>query len=322
MNEITGTSGDDSLSGSLADETIKGSGGEDTITGGDGNDVIYGGYGGTLNLGTLSYSFGGEYVDDDYQINSLEIPNTVQSGDRFWVVIHDHVYTKAIQLEVHDLGGGDFSLQVVDAKYDTETVFSSIDGDFQAIQDHFNSSGNWMPTVESLSGYGYGLHNISVDGVSYSGFLSTTSPTTFSRPDDAADSIDGGLGNDTIYGELGNDTIDGGGGDDLINGGVGDDLMTGGSGDDTFELASPGTEAGHNTITDFNTGNSGAIDDGDQSNNDLVDLSAYYNETTLAAWNAANPTQQYANPIAWMRADQNDDGVLNASEAGWTALAR
>lgn len=41
-----------------------------------------------------------------------------------------------------------------------------------------------------------------------------------------------------------------------------------------------------------------------------MDLSAFYNETTLAAWNAANPGQRYASPLAWLRTDQADDGIL------------
>jgi hypothetical protein len=85
-------------------------------------------------------------------------------------------------------------------------------------------------------------------------------------------------------------------------------------GNDTFIVSS-----GADVITDFNSGNTGAIDDGNQSNNDFVDLSAYYNSTTLAVWNANNPGNQFSNPLGWLRADLAEDGVLNAAEAGWTA---
>ncbi|MDG1082656.1 MAG: Hint domain-containing protein [Planktotalea sp.] len=125
------------------------------------------------------------------------------------------------------------------------------------------------------------------------------------------DSIDGGAGNDTILGDGGNDTILGGGnndsieggaGNDSIDGGTGDDTVTGGGGDDVFVF---GAGDGGDVITDFNTGNSGALDDGDQTNNDFLDLSPYY-ET-----------------IFDVREDLNDDGILNQSNGvatGSTAL--
>lgn len=125
------------------------------------------------------------------------------------------------------------------------------------------------------------------------------------------DSIDGGAGNDTILGDGGNDTllgggnndsIEGGAGNDSIDGGTGDDTVTGGGGDDVFVF---GAGDGGDVITDFNTGNSGALDDGDQTNNDFLDLSPYY-ET-----------------IFDVREDLNDDGILNQSNGvatGSTAL--
>jgi Ca2+-binding RTX toxin-like protein len=125
------------------------------------------------------------------------------------------------------------------------------------------------------------------------------------------DSIDGGAGNDTILGDGGNDTllgggnndsIEGGAGNDSIDGGTGDDTVTGGGGDDVFVF---GAGYGGDVITDFNTGNSGALDDGDQTNNDFLDLSPYY-ET-----------------IFDVREDLNDDGILNQSNGvatGSTAL--
>ncbi len=117
------------------------------------------------------------------------------------------------------------------------------------------------------------------------------------------DQIDGGDGADTVYGNgsadsisggAGDDEIYGGGGTDTIDGGEGDDLLTGGGWDDTF-IYSPGD--GHDTITDFNTGNTGTLNDGDSTNNDFIDLSGHYD----------NLSELYA--------DQADDGILNQSNA-------
>ena len=91
-----------------------------------------------------------------------------------------------------------------------------------------------------------------------------------------------------------NDIVDAGDGDDFIDAGAGNDTITGGGGDDTFVY-----EAGDglDEITDFNAGNSGSINDGDQSNNDFLDLSDFYDDITE------------------VREDFNDDGVLNQSNA-------
>ncbi|MBB5514711.1 Ca2+-binding RTX toxin-like protein [Rubricella aquisinus] len=108
------------------------------------------------------------------------------------------------------------------------------------------------------------------------------------------DIIDGGADDDTIDGGNNNDTIDGGSGNDTITGGAGNDTLTGGTGNDVFIA---GTVAGElptgDTITDFNN-SSGDIRDGDTTNNDFIDLSAFY--TSLRD----------------LRADQ-DDGVLDSA---------
>jgi len=91
---------------------------------------------------------------------------------------------------------------------------------------------------------------------------------------------------------LGADTIAGGAGNDTLDGGAGDDTLTGGAGDDDFVYI-----GGADVITDFNSGNSGSITDGDPNNNDFIDLSAYYDRLT-ELW-----------------ADQADNGVLDQSNA-------
>ncbi|MFW2589986.1 Hint domain-containing protein [Sagittula sp. SSi028] len=90
----------------------------------------------------------------------------------------------------------------------------------------------------------------------------------------------------------GNDTLQGGAGNDRLLGGTGNDRLTGGAGDDRFFYAAGD---GHDTITDFNTGNSGTLSDGNATNNDAIDLSAFYDS------------------IFELHADQADDGILNQS---------
>lgn len=121
--------------------------------------------------------------------------------------------------------------------------------------------------------------------------------------DDGNDTVFGGTGNDRIDGGVGDDVLSGDDGNDTLVGGAGNDTLTGGGGADVFQVA------GADLITDFDAAN--GIGDGNPANNDFVDLTTFYNETTLAAWNAANPGQIYASPLAWLRADQADNGILN-----------
>ena len=79
--------------------------------------------------------------------------------------------------------------------------------------------------------------------------------------------------------------------------------MKGGDGVDVF------TTEGADLIADFGAGNTGPLTDDDSANNDFVDLTSFYNATTLAVWNAADPGQTHATPLAWLRADQAN-GVL------------
>lgn len=124
--------------------------------------------------------------------------------------------------------------------------------------------------------------------------------------------VDGGAGDDFISGLAGDDTLLGGAGDDTIDGGAGADILTGGDGADVF--IADGTA---DTITDFDT--STGIDGGVSDDNDFVDLTGFYNDDNLAAWNAANPAQTYKTPLQWMRADQADGSL---GEAGNLRIER
>ena len=112
---------------------------------------------------------------------------------------------------------------------------------------------------------------------------------------DGADSLAGGIGNDSLSGGIGNDTLLGDDGNDTLDGGTGNDVLTGGAGDDTFVYS-----GGNDQITDFNTGNTGALNDGIETNNDFIDLGTYYGN------------------IFDLRADFADDGILNQSNFATT----
>lgn len=127
------------------------------------------------------------------------------------------------------------------------------------------------------------------------------------------DYLRGYAGNDTLFGKDGNDTLEGWDGNDYVNGGAGNDILYGGTGNDTF-LGGSGNDSilggggndtfvyapgdGNDPITDFNTGNTGTLNDGNSTNNDFIDLSGFYDN------------------IRELHADQADDGILNQSNNG------
>lgn len=142
-------------------------------------------------------------------------------------------------------------------------------------------------------------------------------PNTTTGNDDSVvagagnDTVLSGVGDDTIRAGEGDDSVNAGVGDDLIEGGAGNDILTGGDGDDTFIYVEGD---GADTITDFGAGESGSDTDGDQSNNDFIDLSSFYNATTLAEVNAASTVKDYGSALAMLRADAADgkiDGVID-----------
>lgn len=118
---------------------------------------------------------------------------------------------------------------------------------------------------------------------------------------------------DTIDGGAGDDNIIAGAGDDYITGGLGNDGISGGTGDDTF-VYNDGD--GADRIFDFGSDDSGSINDGDHTNNDFVDLTGFYNTTTLANVNGsdADPTNDYETALGLLRADAADgtiDGIID-----------
>lgn len=113
--------------------------------------------------------------------------------------------------------------------------------------------------------------------------------------EDGDDTLTGPHDQNVMYGLGGDDDLTGGSGDDTLDGGAGNDSLTGGAGNDVFAVST-----GHDTISDFNTGNTGALDDGDSSHNDFVDLSGHYDH------------------LSELYADQADDGILNQSNTTGT----
>jgi hypothetical protein len=336
---ITSSTGDDSLTGGFGNDIINGQGGDDILHGDTGvpgswhyetydYDFIRGhGQAFDIEDGTRTAS---GYVSD---FNEGGLTNTIRgttaAPDDFGVI-----YTSTLNVTT----GGTYRLTTASDDGSTIQIFDSagnpvsFNNQTGGTLDHLNNdfhqgtTSRWGDAVlnsgetytiqirywenqggDALSGTITGPDTTGTENLLTTDMIGVPPGPEYSVTGVPAgvegnDSLDGGAGNDTISGEGGNASMDGGTGNDSVDGGTGDDTVAGGDGDDVFVFEAGD---GDDVITDFNTGNSGALNDGDQTNNDFLDLDPFYGS------------------ISEVRDDLNDDGILNQSTGvatGSTAL--
>ena len=274
---LLGGAGNDTLDGGTGDDTIgswSGEAGDDLIHGGDGNDSIIGGMGDDTVYGDAG----------DDTISGGGGSDTLYGGDGSdsFGISDDH----DSDVIIGGTGGSDWDLVSFWDVVSTGGVSVTFTGDGAGSYAFNGTSGTGSFTeIEAVSGT---QHGDAVDA-------SASAADIFLWGDDGDDTLTGGSGADTLFGGAGADVLDGGSGADTLTGGTGDDTLAGGAGDDTFVYAAGD---GADTFTDFNLGNSGTLSDGDSTNNDFIDLSAFYDD------------------IWELHADFADDGVLNQSNDG------
>ncbi|MBB3994401.1 hypothetical protein GGR95_002046 [Sulfitobacter undariae] len=318
---ITGSSGSDTLTGGLGGDTINAGAGDDMISG-DGPVA------GAWYFETYNYNFGradGQAFDiedgtgtgsgyvTDFDVDNLtnSLRGTSGDPDDFGVIL-----TSTLNVTV----GGSYRLTTRSDDGSTIQIFDSngnaLDFNNQSggVRDYLNNDyhqgattrygdvtldPNETYTIQIRYWENAGAETLSATisgpdtGNTSQSLL--TSPMVGSPPASGyppTGTAAGVEGDDVLNGGAGDDIISGDGGNDTITGGADDDTITGGEGFDTFVY---NAGDGHDLITDFNTGTGQDITDGDPSNNDFLDLSAFYTD------------------IFELRADLNDDGVLNQS---------
>jgi len=275
---VTGDAGQDSIFGGDGADVIDGGADADTIDGGDGNDTIEGGAGNDSLLGGAGDDsiLGGDGDD------TLVAGNNTGAGDYLSGGAGDDVLTDSYWNAT--LEGGD-GADIINVGYGNATVDGGSGG---TDQDTLSFATADDTATVIFTGDEAGTYtDDDGDAGTFTDIealeLTTGADSVDGSASSAAISIDAGEGNDTIVGGSGNDTFDGGAGNDSLTGGGGDDIFT--------------VSDGNDTITDFNFGNTGALGDSDQTNNDFVDLSGHYDS------------------LDELRADQADDGILNQSNA-------
>ncbi|MEG4645588.1 Hint domain-containing protein [Paracoccus sp. APAP_BH8] len=305
---LRGGEGDDSLDGGTGDDLLEGGAGNDTLLGNDGKDTLLGGNGHDLLDGGL----------DDDSLDGGDGNDTLIGGAGNDTLIGGNGDDSLDGGEGNDqlfAGEGNNTL-TGGAGNDTLISGNGNDTLYGGEGDDYLDAGHGNNLIDGGDGDDY-LIGRSENDTLYGGagndtlfagtgddFLDGGEGDDVLDASGGNDTLIGGDGNDRLHGGADNDILDGGTGNDTLIGGKGSDTLTGGAGADRFVV-----DDGGDLITDFDavTG----IGDGQADNNDFVDLAAFYNDTTLAAWNAANPGQTYKNALHWLRADQ-DDGVLDA----------
>jgi hypothetical protein len=332
-DSVFGGTGDDSVLGGAGNDSIIGSEGSDYVEGGDGDDfintrtspglgvpdvgLVYPDDPSTIDNETLLYS----YPSDTDPTNDLD---TVYGG-----LGNDTILTG----DDDDLIYGGVGNDVIDAGFDDDSVFGGEGADsIQASEGAdtvFGEDGDDIiygglsPLDPNYAASA--IYDLEDDGTNTSVDPITTNNTDLLYGGAGNDQIFGQDDSDTLYGGIGNDTLDGGIDDDLLfgdegidlligghgndtlDGGDGDNTLTGGTGNDTFVWdGSAGT-----VVTDWQFGATGSLTDGDQTNNDFLDLSTWYNTTTLTSVNGAGGN--YGNALAMLRDDAADgliDGII------------
>ena len=287
-DSITATN--DAIYGYGGNDTISGGGGADTIRSGDGNDSIMG------SAGTGNVSFGD--AGNDTIWNGAG-DDSAYGGDG-----NDLIYADQGS-DLLDGGSGDdtFAVNTTFGPYGSDTVIGGEIGETQG--DLLDFSGMGTGVTLSATGADSGiatdgtstLNFTEIERFNLSGFNDSANLSAMASSVTVAggagnDTITGGGAADSLSGGSGADVLSGGAGNDTLAGGTGNDILTGGGGNDVFVYNAGG---GADTIADFNTGNTGSLNDGNTTNNDFINLSAFYDS------------------VFEIRKDFADDGVLNQS---------
>ncbi|MEP4051071.1 MAG: CHRD domain-containing protein [Litorimonas sp.] len=237
VENLTGGSGNDSLTGDANANILDGGEGNDTLIGGAGADTLIGGAGDDVLAGGGGADVidGGEGVDtNSFEGIGLGVTATV-NADGTGTAEYGMVSETFEGIE--NLLGSDND----DVLIATGAAANTIEG---GAGDDLIAGGGGTDILDggegndtnSFQGIGADVTASLVDETAEYGMVSETF-TNF-------ENLTGGSGNDTLTGDMnvnvldgadGNDTLIGGGGADTLTGGAGDDVLAGGGGQDVID---------------------------------------------------------------------------------------
>ncbi|MBC2653579.1 VCBS domain-containing protein, partial [Novosphingobium aerophilum] len=206
----------ENLTGTSYDDTLTGNGGANLLTGGDGNDTLDGGSGadtldGGNGIDTASYLSAGSAVTVSLAVTASQ--NTGGGGGDTLAGIENLTGSAFNDTLTGNTGdnilNGDAGNDTLDGGLGNDTLIGGLGTDTAS----YAAAGSAV-TVSLAAGTatgGAGSDSLAgIENVTGSGFNDTLTG------DDGANALAGGAGNDTLDGGLGNDSIDGGTGTDTV----------------------------------------------------------------------------------------------------------
>ncbi|HEX8217569.1 MAG TPA: Calx-beta domain-containing protein, partial [Allosphingosinicella sp.] len=315
----TGSAAAETINGGAFSDQLYGLAGDDKLNGNDGNDQLFGGDGiDTLNGGAGTDELAGGAGNDIYVIDH-DVDNVIEALNAGTDLVKTSLSSLALADNVENLaytGTGSFfgtgnalaniltggagadtlsghaGNDTLDGGVGADVLMGGLGNDTFVIDNE-----NDVVIEDSVANSGLDLvktalaaHTlaVNVENLTYTGsgdFVGTGNAS--------ANTIMGGVGNDTLWGLDGNDslkgglgvdTLHGGAGNDMLDGGAGADVMNGGAGNDTYTVDDAG-----DVVSELN----GVADAG---GSDLVNsaisftLSSYFENLTLTGSAAIDGT--------------------------------
>ncbi|MGO7907798.1 calcium-binding protein [Rhizobium leguminosarum] len=225
---VTGSSGDNTITTGAGNDTISGGDGADTLNGGDGNDMLWGDVGNDVIRGGA----GNDTISDDDRFSFTPAVYNIDAGDGDDAITVDTFVSLSGTI---DGGAGIDTLRAPSLQGLTiknieilETAGVWVAGSsaqlesFDKIVWSTDSFHNFNPSLALTDGAHLDLSDELGDRGSFiHGYASGIDVKT-------------GGGGDEFFGTDGNDIFDGNGGNDIINGEAGNDKLTGGAGNDAI----------------------------------------------------------------------------------------
>ena len=258
-NKLYGNQGDDTLMGGASDDMLRGGKDDDELEGGAGNDTLRGDEGDD----TLT----GDEGEDTFHLMEGDGDDTItdfESGED--TIKFGTATQKFTASEIRDILDTEDEKRDGTFTYEWEDVSVNVDQPLTAADLGAKASSTSLDDGPNIWPESYDVEDAELEGANVVHGLGGDDEIS---GDDGDDSLFGNAGDDRLMGDDGDDTLNGGrgndnlkGGDDMdvLLGGPGDDVLsghrhndelTGGSGKDIFWF---GDRDGHDTITDFATG--------------------------------------------------------------------
>jgi Ca2+-binding RTX toxin-like protein len=282
IENLTGGSGNDTLTGNGQDNVLIGGAGADRLSGGGGNDVIY------AEIKKDAYIDGGDGVDTLHVVFSSTTTGIIDNTFFLNGLTGFTNFENLVGSDASEYLKGNFDNNLIDGGLGNDVIEGQGGDDILKGGDGLNkitggSGHNVIDGTASLNSNSMSVasYNISesliIDLSLDKGNAQLASSTTasFTLIDDYINifAVKTSIGNDLIYGNsqnnildgnLGNDQIFAEGGDDFLDGGFGDDTLEGGTGSDIFVFTKPSLIAANSsdtdTILDFGFGGTDKID--------------------------------------------------------------